>query len=133
MSPTILIIKTTNSKQIVDITEHLNKFISHQNVASGICIVFTTHTTCCLTLGEIGEGTDADFLEVAQKIIPRIQFRHAHDPSHTPSHMISSLIGPSLSLPFENSKLILGTWQSVLLVELDGPRERKIVITIIGH
>lgn len=93
--------------------------------------MFTSHTTCALTTGEIGEGTDDDFLEVARRIIPQISFRHAHDPSHAWSHMAASLIGASLSLPIRNGKLELGTWQSVLLVELDGPRERNIIVTLI--
>jgi len=76
----------------------------------------------------MGEGTEEDFLDVAEEIIPRLRFRHAHNPSHAWSHMAASLIGASLSLPVVNGELRLGTWQSVLLVELDGPRERQIMV-----
>jgi secondary thiamine-phosphate synthase enzyme len=64
-------------------------------------------------------------------MIPKIDFRHAHDPSHAWSHMASSILDPSFTLPISAGKLILGTWQSVMLVELDGPREREIHVTVI--
>ncbi len=126
-----LSIKTSSTQEVVDITPIVEEFIEKENSSDGICHLFTTHTTCALTTGEIGEGTDDDFLEVAQKIIPKINFRHGHNPSHAPSHMASSLIGPSLILPVQKGKLKLGTWQSALLIELDGPRERNIAITLL--
>ncbi len=93
-----------------------------------MCHVFLPHTTAALTTGEIGEGTEQDLLEVAEQIIPKIKFRHAHDPSHAWSHMAASLIGATLTVPVKNGELRLGTWQSVLLVELDGPRERQLMV-----
>ncbi len=120
------VIKTRKNKEAVDITPVLNSFIEKKEAKEGMLIVQVHHTTCCLTTGEIGEGTDDDLLEVAQKIIPDISFRHAHDPSHAWSHMASSLIGSSLSLIVKSGKLALGTWQSILLLELDGPRQRNL-------
>lgn len=84
----------------------------------------------CLTTGEIGEGTEEDFLEIIEQLIPRIRFRHAHDPSHAWSHMAASILGPSLTVPVSSGKLALGAWQSVMLVELDGPRERRVHCTL---
>jgi secondary thiamine-phosphate synthase enzyme len=121
-------VKTKKLKDIVDLTPKLNRIIQSKNFQNGLCHVFLTHTTAALTTGEIGEGTEEDFLEVAEKIIPKIKFRHAHDPSHAWSHMAASLIGASLTVPVKNGELRLGTWQSVLLVELDGPRERQLIV-----
>ena len=121
-------VKTTTLKEIVDLTPKLNRIIKKRDFQNGLCHVFLIHTTAALTTGEIGEGTEEDFLEVAEKIIPRINFRHAHDPSHAWSHMAASLIGASLTLPVMDCELRLGTWQSVLLIELDGPRERQLVV-----
>jgi secondary thiamine-phosphate synthase enzyme len=64
-------------------------------------------------------------------MIPKLKYRHPHDPSHVGDHIMSSIIGTSLILPFENKNLVLGTWQRVVLIEFDGPRERKIFIKII--
>ena len=121
-------VNTHTLKEIVDLTPKLNRIIKKRDFQNGLCHVFLIHTTAALTTGEIGEGTEEDFLEVAEKIIPRINFRHAHDPSHAWSHMAASLIGASLTLPVMDGELRLGTWQSVLLIELDGPRERQLVV-----
>lgn len=121
-------VETKGRKHIVDITSKLQAIIQRKKVQDGLCHVFLPHTTAALTTGEMGEGTEEDFLDVAEEIIPRLKFRHAHNPSHAWSHMAASLIGASLTLPVVNGELRLGTWQSVLLVELDGPRERHIMV-----
>jgi secondary thiamine-phosphate synthase enzyme len=121
-------VETKGRKHIVDITAKLHGMIRGKNFTDGMCHVFLPHTTAALIIGEVGEGTDDDFLQVAEEIIPKIRFRHAHNPSHAWSHMAASLIGASLSLPVVNGELSLGTWQSVWLVELDGPRERHIMV-----
>jgi secondary thiamine-phosphate synthase enzyme len=127
-------IHTKRSRQAVDLTEDLNGLIKRRHITAGLCSVFVTHTTAALTTGEVGEGTEEDLLDVVQQMIPRIEFRHAHDPSHAWSHMAASLLGPSLQVPIVDGKLLLGTWQSVLLIELDGPRDRDIHVTLLqGH
>ncbi len=127
----ILRINTSRLKQIIDLTDHVQAVIRKGNVREGLCQVFITHTTAGVTTGEIGEGTEQDFLQVVEEMIPRIQFRHAHDPSHAWSHMAASIIGPSLTIPVSGGALVLGTWQSVMLVELDGPRERQVHVTVV--
>ena len=124
-------IKTSRLKQVVDLTDRLNGILSENVMAEGLCCVFVTHTTACLTTGEVGEGTEKDLLDVVEQMIPKINFRHGHDPSHAWSHMASSILGPSLTIPVLDGALVLGTWQYVLLVELDGPRERDVHVTLI--
>jgi secondary thiamine-phosphate synthase enzyme len=122
----LLRIDTKRAKEAVDVTDRVNEVIASAQIREGLCVLFVAHTTAALTTGEVGEGTEEDLLEVVEQVIPRIRFRHAHDPSHAWSHMASSLLGPSLALPVSEGRLILGTWQSVLLIELDGPRRRDI-------
>jgi secondary thiamine-phosphate synthase enzyme len=126
----VLHVRTTARKQVVDLAERVEAVIRKAKMQEGLCALFITHTTAALTTGEIGEGTEQDFLQVVEQMIPRIQFRHAHDPSHAWSHMASSILGPSLTIPVSVGKLVLGTWQSVMLVELDGPRERTVHVTV---
>ena len=127
----VLHIRTTAVKEIVDLTDRLETVIRKANLQEGLCSLFVTHTTAALTTGEIGEGTDDDLLVVVEEMIPRIRFQHAHNPAHAWSHMASSLLGPSLTVPVSAGQLVLGTWQSVMLVELDGPRERTVHVTLI--
>ena len=76
-------VNTKRLKDIVDLTLKLNGIIQRRDFQNGLCHVFLSISTAALTTGEIGEGTEADFLEVAETIIPRRScVRHAHDPSH---------------------------------------------------
>ena len=127
----VLRVATGSLKEVVDLTERVQALIGRAKLREGLCSIFVTHTTAALTTGEIGEGTEQDLLDVVQQIIPSIRFRHAHDPSHAWSHMAASMLGPSLSIPVVDGRLTLGTWQSVLLVELDGPRERTVYVTLL--
>ena len=124
-------LQTERRRQAVDITGEVNRHLSGHRAEEGLCLLFLQHTTAALAVGEVGEGTEEDFLEVLSELIPKIRFRHAHDPSHAPSHMISSILGPSLSLPVSSRRLALGTWQSAMLIELDGPKERTIQVTFL--
>lgn len=124
-------IKTNSKDQIVDITDKINQILQKSDKKNGAIVLNVLHTTCALTTADLDTGTDLDLLEAFRKMLPKISYRHPHDPSHTSDHILSSIIGTSLSLVFENKKLLLGTWQRVILVELNGPRERTIAYSII--
>lgn len=126
-----LVIKTTKSKEIVDITDLINKELTKLKAENGVCNLFLLHTTAALTTGDLDPGTDLDFLDALEAMIPKLNYRHPHNPAHVPDHIASSIVGPSLVLPFKNGELILGTWQRVLLVELNGPRDREVVMEIL--
>jgi secondary thiamine-phosphate synthase enzyme len=128
----IMHIETQHLKEIVDLTARLNAQVKNEDMTEGMCHVFVTHTTAAVTTGEIGEGTEEDLLDVVQQMIPSIAFRHGHDPSHAWAHMASSVLGPSLSIPVSGGQLVLGTWQSVLFVELDGPRQRQVAVQLVS-
>jgi len=127
----IIKIKTKKNKEVVDITEIINDFLKNEKKDNGLVYIFVLHTTCALTTADLDPGTDLDMLDAFEKIIPQLKYRHPHNPSHVKDHIMSSIIGTHLILPFENKKLVLGTWQRVVLVELDGPREREIYLKII--
>lgn len=88
------------------------------------------HTTATLTTADLDPGTDLDMLDAFDAMMPKLKYRHPHNPSHAPDHILSSIIGPSLTVPFKDGNLVLGTWQRIVLIELDGPRRRKLVITL---
>ena len=84
------------------------------------------HTTAALTTADLDPGTDLDMLDAFEAMMPKLRYRHPHNPEHVPDHILSSLIGTGLTLPVESGSLVLGTWQRVVLVELDGPRQREL-------
>ncbi|GIW67611.1 MAG: hypothetical protein KatS3mg096_479 [Candidatus Parcubacteria bacterium] len=126
-----LVIKTKKKKEIIDITEKINEILSKQEKDSGLVFLFALHTTCALTTADLDPGAEKDYINAFEKISPQANFIHPHNPEHFPDHFLSSIIGTSLLLPFENKNLILGTWQRVILIEFDGPRERKIIVRLI--
>jgi secondary thiamine-phosphate synthase enzyme len=97
---------------------------------SGFCHLSVLHTTAALTTADLDPGTDLDMLDAFDAIIPKLRYRHPHDPEHVPDHILSALIGTSVSVPVDQSQLVLGTWQRVVLVELDGPRDREVVVSL---
>jgi len=121
-----LIIKTSENKQVIDITDKVQQNIQK---GSSLCAVFVAHTTCAVTTADLDPGTDLDLLDAVWEMIPKLNYRHPHDPTHVPAHLASSIIGPSVTVPVKNGQLILGTWQRIILVELDGPKPRNIVIS----
>ena len=68
-------------------------------------------------------------LNAFEEIIPKLAYKHPHDPSHMPEHILSTLIGASIAVPIENGELVLGTWQRVVLLEFSGPKSREIIVS----
>ncbi len=125
------LVNTRKTKEVIDLTDKINSFLTNLKADKGLCFLFVTHTTCCLTTADLDPGTDQDLLEAVEKIFPLGNYRHPHNPAHVGDHIMSSLIGPSLILPVEKGQLLLGTWQRVVLIELSGPREREIILEFI--
>lgn len=122
-------VPTTKKDQVVDVTETVAEHVRQAEQESGVCVVFAAHTTCALTTADLDPGTDQDLLQALRKLLPPMAYRHPHDPAHTPDHILASLIGPSVSVPYAQRRLLLGTWQRIILVELDGPRQRTVHLT----
>jgi secondary thiamine-phosphate synthase enzyme len=126
-------IKTHRKREILDITEQVETLLRQEKGAgSGVCNLVVLHTTAALTTADLDPGTDLDMLDAFEKLIPKLNYRHPHDPGHVPDHILSALIGTSLTLLVENNSLVLGTWQRVVLVELDGPRTREVVVGFVN-
>lgn len=137
-------ITTKKKREVVAITDTVNRALQELEHTHGLCHLFLLHTTAALTTADLDPGTDLDMLDAFEFMVPaheigearpagrpQLKYRHPHDPSHVPDHILSTLIGTSLTLPFEQKKLVLGTWQEVVLIEFDGPRERTIHFSIL--
>jgi len=124
-------VKTQKKREIVDITDDVEEVLTRSySGKSGICHLAVLHTTAALTTADLDPGTDLDMLDAFEHMVPKLHYRHPHNPAHVPDHILSALIGTSVALPVESGKILLGTWQRVVLVELDGPREREIVLSL---
>ena len=125
-------IRTHKKREILDITETVRSQIQGQTSGfSGVCHLSILHTTAALTTADLDPGTDLDMLDAFDKMVPKLHYRHPHDPEHVPDHILSTLIGTSVGVAIGEGELLLGTWQRIVLVELDGPRQREVVVTLI--
>src|SRR5689334_4199240 len=122
-----LSIRTHKKREVLDITETVQKALSAE---SGLCHLFILHTTAALTTADLDPGTDLDMLDAFEAMVPKLRYRHPHNPAHVGDHILSALIGTSVSLPVENGRLLLGTWQRVILLEFDGPRQRELALSL---
>lgn len=125
-------VSTTKKKQVVDITDDVEKLLRKHKAGTGLCHVFALHTTSAITTADLDPGTDLDMLDAFEQIVPQLNYRHPHNPAHAPDHIMSSIIGPGVLVPVHQGELKLGTWQRVVLIELDGPRQRNIAVTFLS-
>jgi secondary thiamine-phosphate synthase enzyme len=124
----MITIQTNQKRQVIDITDQIEGQIN----GDGLVYVLLKHTTAAITLADLDPGTDKDYLKALEQMTPPGPWQHPHDPDHFPDHLWSSLIGQSVTVPFQDSKLRLGSWQRLILIELDGPRDREIELSIIA-
>ena len=126
-------VSSSERYQLIDITNQVEKIVNENRVKEGICLVFVPHSTCAIILTENEEGLKNDWLRVLQKQVEGLNFKHNQIDDNADSHILAGILGQGKTIPIENGKLIRGTWQQIFLVELDGPRERKIIVKIISQ
>lgn len=128
-------VSTEKSECLINITEQLQEAVMESNVREGICVVFVPHTTAAITINScLDSMTLEDIASEMHRLIPtRVDFHHNYDtPSDAAGHVKSVLVGNSLSLIIKDGHLLLGSSQSVLFFEFDGPRKRKVQLQIMA-
>jgi secondary thiamine-phosphate synthase enzyme len=120
---------TVHSKahdEVIDITEDVAALAT--SMSDGVCSLFIQHTTCALTVLTKEEGIAEDLLSVLRNLVPQTT-TYVHDSAdHVRAHVLSALVGPSVSVPVRDGRLGLGQFQRIVLVELEGPRQRTIQV-----
>ena len=130
-------IRSKSENDIIDITEQVADVISESGISNGTITVFVSGSTGAITTIEFEPGLVKDFPEMLSRISPDdINYEHEqrwHD-GNGRSHVKASLVGPSLTVPFKDGQLLLGTWQQIVFLELDTKaRTRTLVLQIIGE
>ncbi|OBG85757.1 hypothetical protein A5698_03695 [Mycobacterium sp. E136] len=132
MDSDVLIIET-GQRRIIDLTDAVRSFCGGRG--DGLCSVFVPHATAGVAIIETGAGSDDDLVETLERLLPRDdRYRHSHgSPGHGADHVLPALVSPSVTLPVEDGEPQLGTWQSIVLVDLnrDNPK-RKVRLSFIG-
>ena len=125
-------VPTEEKFQIVDITDEIQHLVWKSDVTSGIAVVFTSHTTTGLVINENEGGLLEDIRAKMKELVPRgAGYVHDRIDSNARSHLRAALfLNPEVVVPIENGEVLLGTWQRILFIELDGPRHRKVLVKI---
>jgi secondary thiamine-phosphate synthase enzyme len=128
--------KTRGYADVIDITKDVADLVLESDAKEGIATVFIPGSTAAVSTAEYEPGLKKDIPEFVERILPQNAHYHHNETWHDGngfSHMRATLYGPSLSVPFESKKLMLGTWQQIVLLDFDAmPRTRAVVIQIMG-
>lgn len=123
-------IKTNKKEEMIDITSKVEDLI--KDVKDGVVLVYVPHTTCCLIINEnYDPNIQKDFLKAFNEIVQEGDWLHDKVDGNATSHIKASLLNTSQNIIVKNGKLVLGRWQALMFVELDGPRERKVYVKVI--
>ena len=129
MKETTFRVRTSEREQILIITREVNAALADLGSGDGVCTIVVPHTTCAISVNENADpDVPADLVKALRAAVPNVSFRHGE--GNSDAHFLSMLIGSSLTWPYRGGKLVLGTWQGVYFVELDGPRERKVTVYV---
>lgn len=117
----------TTRRRTVDLTEPLREFCAGRG--DGLCNVFVPHATAGVAVIETGAGSDADLVDALERLLPRDdRYRHTHgSPGHGADHVLPGIVSPSVTVPVAGGRPLLGTWQSVVLVDLNRDNPRRSV------
>ena len=127
-------VSTERRFQAVDITSKVAQIVNQAAIQNGVVVVFTTHTTTGLFINERESGLIQDIETVLSQIVPSAGgYLHDRVDDNAASHIQSILLSASISIPVENGRMSLGTWQSIFLAERDGPCSRNVIVTVVGE
>ncbi len=129
----VINVRTNSRTEMIDITSLVQTAVEEGKVKSGICIIFTPHTTAAITINENADpDVPIDIISALERAFPQTaDYRHIE--GNSPAHTKSSLVGASELVLIEDGRIVLGTWQSIFFCEFDGPRSRKIFLSIISN
>ncbi|MEN6433565.1 MAG: secondary thiamine-phosphate synthase enzyme YjbQ [Smithella sp.] len=125
-------VQTRSRFEMLDITAEVQKAVGEEKIESGICLIYTPHTTAAVTINENADpDVSRDILAALDKAVP-LNANYRHMEGNSAAHVKSSLVGASELVIIEKGRIVLGTWQSIFFCEFDGLRTRKVFISIIA-
>ena len=123
---------TRNKNEILDITQEVKDILKKSKVKGGLCNVYVPHATCAVIINEnYDPNVMDDILKSLANLIPEGKWEHDKVDNNAAAHIKSAIIGPSEKIPVKNGEIQLGQWQDIMLCDFDGPRKRKVIISII--
>jgi secondary thiamine-phosphate synthase enzyme len=127
-------VATRNRTELDDMTRNIEEIVQKSEVKDGLCLVHTTHSTTAIVVNEHEPGLTNDIIKKIRQDFPKgVGWSHDRVDDNADAHLASSYLGPTSVFPVQNGRLIRGTWQNVFLLELDGPRNRRVIVEVMGE
>ena len=127
-----LVVKTSRHTEFVEITEQVQLVVDGAGVKEGVCICFVPHTTAGITINENADpDVVTDMIYALEQAVPWKDSHYRHGEGNTAAHVKSSMMGHSVQVLVRGGQLQFGTWQGIYLCEFDGPRSRKVWVSVI--
>jgi secondary thiamine-phosphate synthase enzyme len=124
-------VRTPERVALVDITADLNRAVAESGTGDSLCNLFVPHTTASIIISENWDpDVTSDMLRQLERIVPR-EAGYKHAEGNSQAHILSVMLSTSINVPVRDGKLALGRWQSVMLAEFDGPRERSVYVSVV--
>jgi len=128
---TELRVRTEQRHQVVDLTSEVAAAVAASEIDEGLCSVYVPHATAAIVINENDDPNIClDLLDALDRLVPEGAWRHDRVDGNAAAHIKAAILGPGETIPVREGRLLLGTWQAVMLVELDGPRSRRVVVTV---
>lgn len=124
-------VRSSRKYQMLDVTARVAEIVKKSQVREGICLVYVPHATAAVAINENADpNVCEDILDALAKLIPEGKWRHDRIDDNAAAHIKASIVGPSEAIPVRDGRLLLGTWQSIMVVDFDGPRERRVIVEV---
>ena len=126
-----IMLRTRKTQEMVDITQQVAVMVRGANVADGLCLVYVPHATAAVVINENADpNVCQDILDAMGRLVPEGTWRHDRVDNNATAHIKATMLGPSETVPVRGGRLQLGTWQRLMLVEFDGPRDRTVIVEV---
>ncbi|MCX5734010.1 MAG: secondary thiamine-phosphate synthase enzyme YjbQ [candidate division NC10 bacterium] len=124
-------LRTRKTQEMIDITQQVADEVRRTGVKDGLCLVFVPHATAAVVINENADpNVCQDILDAMGSLVPEGAWRHDRIDNNAAAHIKATILGPSETVPVRGGVLRLGTWQSLMLVEFDGPRDRTVIVEV---
>lgn len=127
-------ISTRSRTEIVDITSRVESTVTQSSIRNGICLIHTLHTTTAIAVNENELNLKEDIIRKIMEDFPAgAGWAHDQIDDNADAHIASTYIGPTRTFPIRGGRIVKGIWQNIFLLELDGPRNRQVVVEVMGE
>ncbi len=124
-------LRTSTKRELIDLTSQVADVVAQAGLDEALCNVYVPHATAAIVINENDDpNVCIDVLDLLDRLVPAGVWRHDRVDGNAAAHIQATILGPGETIPVRQGRLLLGRWQAVMLVELDGPRERDVVITV---